>query len=210
MYGDSLEVIKEFTYSPGFYKTPWIKNCFANGLSTAFAEPIEGTGISLSINFMNYFLLKSFPKYLKQNNLIKNSNEIQNIFNDDFVKMQIRITSYLHMHYRTNKDDTDFWRLFNSKHPLPNPKWSDVDLPDFLKSDSINNLNEKMVKPLAWRAQSWMSLYAGNMMHNNFVELDNNEVIVYNEYVNKIKDHALSYQDDHLSFLQTINNNKGE
>jgi len=210
LYGDSLQVIKEFTYSPGFFKTPWINNCFANGLSTAFAEPIEGTGISLTINFMNYFLYNFFPKYLKQNSINKTFNNVQNDFNNDFVKMQVRITSYLHMHYRTNRNDTDFWRLFNDNHPIPNPKWLDVDLPNFLKPDNINNLNAKMVKPLAWRAQSWMSLYAGNMMHNNFVELDNNEVIVYNEYVNKIKDHALSYQDDHLTFLQTINNNKGE
>jgi tryptophan halogenase len=210
LYGDSLEVGKEFTYSPGFFKTPWIKNCFANGLSTAFAEPIEATTISSMITFMDYFLLYFFPKYLSQNDSNKYSTEVQNNFNNDFVTMQIGIISYLHMHYQTNRNDTEFWKNFNNRHPIPNPKWPDVDLPEFLKLQNFKTLTKDMVRPQNWRAYSWMALYAGNMLHDNFTQLDNNELAEYNEYVSKVKDYSLRYEDDHLLFLKQIKENKGE
>jgi tryptophan halogenase len=210
LYGDSLEVVKEFEYSPGFFKTPWIKNCFANGLSSSFAEPIEATTISSMINFMNYFLISFFPKYLKQNSIDKNSTLVQNDFNQDYIKMQIGIISYLHMHYRTNRDDTDFWKNFNAMHPIPNPVWPDIDLPEFLKLENFNILKKEKVLPQNWYAYSWMALYAGNMLHNNFIELDKKELREYNEYVAKVKDHSLMYKNDHSNFLKQVKENKGE
>ena len=210
LYGDSLEIVKEFDYNPGFFKTPWIKNCFANGLSSSFTEPIEATTISSMINFMKYFLLYFFPKYLKETLINENLNKVQDEFNHDIVNMQLCIASYLHAHYRTNRTDTDFWKSFNSKYPIPNPKLPGVDLPEFLKLSNLNIFNKDNIKPEGWRPYSWMALYAGNGLHNNFIEFDNNEDMVYNEYVNKIKDQSLIYQDDHLNFLQKINNNKGE
>jgi hypothetical protein len=210
LYGDSLEVVKHFVYSPGFFKTPWIKNCFANGLSTSFFEPIEATTISSMINFMDLFLFYFFPTYLKEIDKDKKSTIVQNNFNNDFFNKQIGIASYLHMHYRTNRNDTDFWKLFNSKHPIPNTQWPDIDLPDFLKLSSLNIFDKDKIKPLYWREYSWFALYAGNKLHENFVELDTDQVVEYNEYIKDVKSYSLKYKDDHLQFLKQIKTNKGE
>jgi tryptophan halogenase len=208
LYGESLEVVKNFAYSPGFFKTPWIKNCFGNGLSTSFAEPIEATTIFLMINSMSSFLLSYFPKYLKQNNVNKNSNKIQDDFNNDFVIKQLGVASYLHAHYKTNRTDTEFWKLFNNKYSLPNKKWPDFDLPEFLKLFNLNIFDTNNIKPETWTPSSWMALYAGNMMHKNFIKLDSQEVIEYNKYVSQVKDYALTYKDNHLHFLKQIKTNK--
>lgn len=208
LYGDSLEIGKHFVYSPGFFKTPWIKNCFANGLSSSFFEPIEATSISFVIDSMNLFLLRFFPKYLNQIDSDKNSTLVQNNFNNDLIRKQVGIVSYLHAHYLTNRNDTDFWKLFNNKFPIPN--WPYVDLPEFLKLSNLNIFDKNRTKSLYWREYSWLALYAGNKLHKNFIELDTNEVMVYNEYVDNVKNHSLKYKDDHLHFLKQIKTNKGE
>jgi len=160
------------------------------------------------INSMSSFLLSYFPKYLKQNNVNKNSNKIQDDFNNDFVIKQLGVASYLHAHYKTNRTDTEFWKLFNNKYSLPNKKWPDFDLPEFLKLFNLNIFDTNNIKPETWTPSSWMALYAGNMMHKNFIKLDSQEVIEYNKYVSQVKDYALTYKDNHLHFLKQIKTNK--
>lgn len=207
LYGDKLEVVNNFEYSPGFFKTPWVKNCFGNGLSTSFFEPIEATTISAIISHMYYFLIHFFPKYIKQMLLNKNLNYVQDMFNNSFIETQKGLAAFLHMHYRTDRIDTDFWKNFSKEYPVP--EWDNINLKQFLNNINSNNLNEQMFKISNWQEYSWMSIYAGNLMHNNFVELDRNDIEQYNKSINMVKDESLRCTTDHLNFLKTINN-KGE
>lgn len=208
LYGDKIEIVNNFKYSPGFFKTPWIKNCFGNGLSTSFFEPIEATTISAMINYMYYFLIYFFPKYIKQTLLSKNIDSIQDIFNNNFVETQKGIAAFLHMHYRTNRTDTDFWKNFSNKYPIP--EWENINLKQFINNVNSNNLDEKMFKISNWQEYSWMALYAGNMMHENFVSVDKSDIEEYNKSINIAKDESLKYTTDHLNFLKKIKDNKGE
>ena len=204
LYGDSLQVNKNFVYSPGFFKTPWVNNCFANGLSSSFFEPIEATTIESMINNMDLFLLFFFPKYLQQQDKDKNSKVVQDSFNSQFVNNQFGIVLYLHMHYKNNRKDTNFWKSFNSKYQDPNKEFLDNNLPEFLKLFNLNIFDKNTIKSNFWRESSWLSLYAGNKLHENFIDLDTNDVIEYNEYIEKVNGISLENKEDHIHFLNKI------
>jgi tryptophan halogenase len=201
LYGDKLEVVGSFEYKPGFFKETWVNNCFANGLSSSFFEPIEATTISSVISTMYNFLVHYFPKYIKQNINDQSSSEIQNLFNKKFVENQSGLMSLLHLHYRTNRNDTDFWRSINN---YPFPKFETVDIERFLNDMNINIYDEDTFKMSNWQEYSWMSVYAGNKLHESIVELDKDDIQLYNESIVKIKDVADSYSTNHLEFLKTI------
>lgn len=202
LYGNDLQVVGNFEYYPGFCKETWIRNCFANGLSSAFFEPIEATTISSAISQMYLFLIHFFPKYLKQKINNPKDNTIQNTFNNKFIESQKGLASLLHFHYRTNRDDTVFWKSFKTKYLLP--EWKNINLKEFVKNMDSGILNEEMFKISNWQEYSWMSIYAGNLMHNNKHQLDINAITEYNKSVEKAKDVSNAVGIDHLTFLNKI------
>jgi len=208
LYGKDLQVISNFSYSPGFCKEPWIKNCFANGLSSAFFEPIEATTISSTISQMYLFLIHFFPKYIQQT--INNTKDhiIQNNFNTKFIDNQKGLASLLHFHYQTNREDTLFWKSFKNNYPLPT--WDNINLKKFVENMHCDILDEEMFKISNWQEYSWMSIYAGNLMHKINIPLDIDSITEYNKSIEKAKDASDSLGTDHLTFLNKINNNKGE
>jgi tryptophan halogenase len=203
LYGNEIQFIGNFSYDPGFLKQPWIKNCFSNGLSSSFFEPIEATSISTAISQMYYFLIYFFPKYIKNID-----NNIQDLYNKNFVLSQISLASFLHFHYKTNKIDTEFWKLFNGKYTSPKK------INDFENIMNTNTIDKNIFdvldyEILKWPNYSWMSLYAGNKMHKNCIELDITEIEEYNKSVKAIKQLSSNNGIDHIEFLQKIKN-KGE
>jgi len=206
LYGKDLQVVGNFEYSPGFCKETWIKNCFANGLSSAFFEPIEATTISSTISQMYVFLAHFFPKYVKQYLNNKLDHTIQDSFNSRFVENQKGLASLLHFHYRTNREDTPFWKSFKSKYPLPT--WENINLEKFIKDMDSDILDKEMFKISNWQEYSWMSIYAGNMMHIGNDKLDRTRISEYNKSVRKAKDVAISTGIDHLTFLNKIKTTK--
>lgn len=101
--------LNQIKFRTGRNRRAWVKNCVSIGLSSAFVEPLESTGLYF-IYASIYLLAKHFPDKDFNPTLIARFNEeIQGMFDDtrDFIQ-----THYL----TTSRDDTDFWRT--NKHEL--------------------------------------------------------------------------------------------
>jgi tryptophan halogenase len=97
VYGQSLEIVREFKFDPGRMEKAWHKNCFAVGLSQSFVEPLEATSIGSVIQQMFCFI-NFLPSYDS-----KTCNEkVNDIFDN--------IVDYVQAHYLVKKEDTPFWK----------------------------------------------------------------------------------------------------
>ena len=112
------------------------------------------------------------------------------------------------MHYKNNRKDTNFWKSFDSKYQDPNKDFLDKNLPEFIKLFNSNIFDKNTIRSNFWRESSWLSLYAGNKLHKNFVQLDTEDILEYNDYINKVKEYSLEDKEDHITFLNKIKTTK--
>ena len=111
-FGHEVTVPRIFNFDPGYFKSPWIKNCLALGLSSGFVEPLEATSIMQMITSMQIFF--------RQKHMVFTDNEdFKAVFNAKMVEDQIDIASFIHIHYITDKTNTDFWKNFSKNYSLP-------------------------------------------------------------------------------------------
>ena len=89
-------------------KEPWIKNCVAIGLTSAFVEPLEATSIGTSI-------LQSF---LLMHRLLGYDEKATKEYNRSFNSIMNNVRDFIALHYVTNRTDTPFW-IDNQKNELP-------------------------------------------------------------------------------------------
>ena len=101
-----------FDFKPGVYKDTWINNCIAIGLSSGFVEPLEATSIQVST-----FALRSFS--LRINDMIRNRKIASAEFNQEVKQINDHILSFLHFHYLSKRNDTDFWKSFADNNVTP-------------------------------------------------------------------------------------------
>ena len=97
VYGQSLNILKEFKFDPGRLDKAWHKNCYAVGLSQSFVEPLEATSIGSVIQQMFCFV-----NYLPSYDQETCNQEVNNIFDN--------IVDYVQAHYLTKREDTPFWK----------------------------------------------------------------------------------------------------
>lgn len=199
LMGDSLEVVGAFSFKPGFFREIWIKNCLAIGISSVFFEPLEATAIANMINRINYFINNCFD-----GNKIKMDQKTIDLYNIDSVKNNESIAAFLYLHYITKKTNTDFWKNFREEHPSPTFAQIDIDL--FLEKMSADLHYKEILTPPSWKLHNWMSVYIGNELHTNKVEIDNDSRVVYNRIVHEILDKVKQQQ----SYTEYIKNIKGE
>jgi len=109
--GHEVKVAKHIEFDAGALDCPWINNCCAIGLSSAFVEPLEATSIGTSIQ--QSFLLASRIYNYSQADI--------NIYNKNFNAIMENIRDFILLHYLTDRDDTPFWR-----------SCKDIQLPDSL------------------------------------------------------------------------------
>ena len=189
-FGKDLEIIKTFNFTPGYAKKTLINNCLGIGLSTSFFEPMEASAISVMITTLYLFLDKHFYKYI--NNTITDT-EIDNfnIFNE---QMSQGIITSLHMHYITNKTNTNFWSEFLLKHPMPEYEYHHIKR--FIEDMKTNKEDFSYLMQLpSWQLYNWMPLYAGNSFKVSKDSFDKNELEEYNKIVEKINSAAEQYDD---------------
>jgi tryptophan halogenase len=101
-----------FDFKPGVYKDVWINNCIAIGLSSGFVEPLEATSIQVST-----FALRSFA--FRINDMIRNRKNTSAEFNKEMKQVNDHILSFLHFHYLSKRNDTEFWKLFSENNVTP-------------------------------------------------------------------------------------------
>ena len=99
IFGD-VDFGKEFSFDAGYVKNPWVNNCVAVGLSSAFVEPLEATSIGTTIQ-QSFILMHKLPNYSK--------GDI-NQYNKTFQSIMDNIRDFIFLHYMTKKENTQFWK----------------------------------------------------------------------------------------------------
>jgi len=99
-------------FQPGYYKTPWVKNCLAIGLSSGFIEPLEATSIWTAII--------QLKEAFKDIGLIKNRNQtVIDEFNRYSCEVNESVFNFVYLHYMAGRTDTEFWKHYQSKSNTP-------------------------------------------------------------------------------------------
>jgi tryptophan halogenase len=158
-FGNKIEIVNHFTFNPGYYKTPLIKNCLSVGLASSFFEPLEATSIHTSIITCNRFMRFYSDKYFKDNN-----KKIADKYNKDMSNFNEDVLSFLYFHYMTNKENTDFWKNFTSSNIIPKKTkyyLSEVNK-DFFSTIFVSPNKIKM-----FNTTSWITVYFGNELYKN-------------------------------------------
>jgi len=116
-FGKSIDIGKEFNFDPGALDRPWINNCCAVGLSSAFVEPLEATSIGTTIQ----------QAFLLMHKLINYDKKIIDQYNKSFNDIMENIRDFIVLHYLTKKDNTNFW-IDVSRAKIPDSLQNRLDL----------------------------------------------------------------------------------
>lgn len=111
IFGD-VQIPTKFDYSPGCYERTWVKNCIAIGLSAGFTEPMEATSIWIQVQSLQA-LLQVLPRY------IRDGERAIPYYNDAVKEMNDNLMTFLHLHYLTKRNDSEFWKTFTQKNSTP-------------------------------------------------------------------------------------------
>lgn len=111
--GEKIEVKKVLDFDPGAFTNPWIKNCLALGLASAFIEPLESTAIWITIESIKSFLASIKGLTHRDDLHIQRHNNRVNYLADD-------VLNFVHLHYLGRRRDTEFWRDFRVNTISPN------------------------------------------------------------------------------------------
>lgn len=103
LIGQEFTPLRKFTFDAGYLETPWVKNCCAMGLASAFVEPLEATSIGSTIQSVK--MLIPFIAAYKTGNTAS-----QKSFNKSFNIMMDNILTMVRLHYISDRRDTEFWR----------------------------------------------------------------------------------------------------
>ena len=111
--GFKVESPRKFTFNPGSYKTPLVKNCLAVGLSQGFVEPLEAT--SLWVTYMTLLDMFSMGLFAERSEIVAKA------FNEKCNDRNTEVAHFLHAHYLSSRNDSTFWREFKTKNKSPEP-----------------------------------------------------------------------------------------
>ena len=201
--GFSVESPRSFSFVPGYYKSPWTKNCLAVGLSSGFLEPLEATSIWTSIYFLQ-ILLSDVSQ------LFNNSENARKYYNSRFCEWWEQTADFIFLHYMGKRNDTDFW-----KHYTEN-------VPDSIKEvfarweSSIPTFNEfsSITDDRGFALQSWFDVsYGLDLINFNRISyaFEKNEWSEYNEWFNNIKNNQKMLSEtsmNHGEMIKVLNGYK--
>ena len=107
--GRTITVPRQFTFNAGYYKTPWIKNVIALGLSSGFIEPLEATSIFQTCAMLKQVLSNAAA-------LSNRDSGPADEFNAKFVDISEQVVDFLYFHYMSGRKDTLFWEHYTEKN----------------------------------------------------------------------------------------------
>jgi flavin-dependent dehydrogenase len=108
--GKKIEPIRFLNFETGRLDKLWVKNCLFIGLSAAFAEPLEATSIHSTIVQLHTFIFD----YLKNDKKDTCNGGSIGIYNRRMSKMYDDFKDFLSIHYLTQRDDSEFWKVAKS------------------------------------------------------------------------------------------------
>lgn len=192
-YGQELEIRKIIPFEAGRFKDVWVKNCMAVGLSSSFLEPLESTSL-----WVTTIQLTTFKQFL--NSLVTLDEHSINTFNEYFVDLVDEAMNFIYLHYMTKRSDSEFWRDFRKKNPLPDKLAA---IQEQIKSADLRHFDcfEKTF-PLSSFLQVCQGLEMFEKPNNMFGH--ENVVPGPDEYRKKIKESLISDALDHDYFLKSL------
>lgn len=110
--GQTLSNARSISFEAGSHEKFWVKNCISIGLASTFMEPLEATSIDTIVIQLNE--LKEFINHVFKYNE-KSAASYNQIISHDVEG----IMHFIYLHYLTKRKDTDFWKTFQERHPVP-------------------------------------------------------------------------------------------
>jgi tryptophan halogenase len=107
-------VPRKLTFKPEYHINPFNKNTLALGLSHGFLEPLEATSL-LILNYMLHVLKQSLPGNDLTN--ISKREEYTKDYNSLILNFVENCVDFVHIHYLTPRNDTEFWKKFKTITP---------------------------------------------------------------------------------------------
>lgn len=147
MFGD-VEFPRVFDFSAGCYEKTWVHNCVGIGLSSGFTEPLEATSIWIQI--------LSLWHYIEREPSFARDREICNLYSADILLANTFMKDFIHAHYLTKRDDSEFWRTFRTTNVTPSyvEDIRSIDEVEKYHLDYINQLYdfniESPIVPASW------------------------------------------------------------
>ena len=111
-FGMKLKSPKTFSFTPGVYRKVWNKNCLAIGLASGFIEPLEATSIWATTTLISFMNSCSFEFEL-------DDDAMRNRINNEYYELNEQILNFVHFHYLSGRNDTDFWKKCENKNNWP-------------------------------------------------------------------------------------------
>lgn len=165
-------------FKPGYSDKSWIKNCCSIGLSSIFMDPLGATSLGTTIQ----------TAFLFSEQLMDYDENSIDVYNQTINKMYIEIRDYVILHYLNGKNDTIFWKDYNTmklpeslqrnlkkwnnrlpmrkdftmlKYPVVYPHWPIVLLYQFEKIDvnCIRNIYNNLPKNVKQEIEKNYNLY---------------------------------------------------
>jgi len=97
----------------GRHQNPWKSNCVSTVLSTGFVEPLESTGLYLTVYQIKTFI----DTIISQNYNYNNSTRI--VYNDDINNNIDAVVDFINLHYiNTNRIDSPYWKYISNNSML--------------------------------------------------------------------------------------------
>ena len=189
---------KTFKFTAGYYKTPWVKNCIAVGLSSGFIEPLEATSIwattmSLTTLFTNLDMFLS------------NTELARKEYNEKTSKIQDQIFDFVYFHYMSSRKDSEFWKKFKDVEKSP------INVKNLLNKFDYRVPQYSDVNQSIWALHSWVQVAYGINQLNTQVFENMNEVSAVQKYASSLYDPLKELQQsvgytctDHRTFLEYL------
>jgi tryptophan halogenase len=148
-FGMKLDSPKTFKFNAGSFSNTLVKNCMAVGLAQSFVEPLEATSIWVScLNLL---------QFLKGDGIHNPSTRFRKTFNQDCIKRNEEVVSFLYLHYLTQRNDSEFWREFRTNTEMVEQTKDSLDVwKCSVPTEYSNGVNQNI-----FLTDSWMQVADG-------------------------------------------------
>ena len=124
-----VESPRTFKFKAGMYKDTYVGNSLAVGLAQGFIEPLEATSIWTScVNLI---------QFLRNDGINSKAQAFRDAYNEQCYDRNHEVVEFLHLHYLTKRNDSDFWKNFKNKTVTPErlqkklALWKDMPITEF-------------------------------------------------------------------------------
>ena len=197
--GEKIEIQKIIPFNSGRLEKIYDKNVLTVGLSSAFVEPLEATSIHMSIFQVNYFI------YCLEQSDLKN-------YNKNICDKWDNIRDFIILHYRSKRQDTEFWREASSDNRLTDNLKHMLDI--WKQRPPIGD-DYNVFSSLALGNTLWLQILLGmNILDSSMIKQDlikrglydkaENEYIKVSKDVEYIKRNAINNNDFYSKSLMNI------